>query len=127
MQKIAINTGYGGFGLSHKAMLRYAELAGLKLSFKVDNLSRLHYGDDPNHKHNSVSYRRITEDGERFFCDDDICRSDKHLIQVIEELGKEANGHSAKLKIVEIPDDVEWQIGEYEDTETVEEKHRCWS
>ena len=35
------------------------------------------------------------------------------LIQVIEELGLEANGPHATLKVVEIPDDVEWAIEEY--------------
>ena len=40
----------------------------------------------------------------------DIERGDPSLIKVIEELGEHANGSSAKLKIVEIPDDVNWVI-----------------
>ena len=37
-------------------------------------------------------------------------------------MGVEANGDHAKLKIVEIPADVEWQIDEYDGTEWIAEK-----
>jgi hypothetical protein len=48
------------------------------------------------------------------------------LIEVIEELGDAANGDCAELAIVEIPDDVEWEISEYDGREHVAEKHRTW-
>jgi hypothetical protein len=35
-------------------------------------------------------------------------------------------GCYAKLKIVEIADDVDWEITNYDGLETVEEKHRTW-
>ena len=54
-------------------------------------------------------------------------RHDPLLIQVIEELGAAANGKSAELKIVEIPDHVEYEIHDYDGMESVEEKHRSWS
>lgn len=54
-------------------------------------------------------------------------RTDPKLIQVIEELGKKANGSCADLKIVEIPDDVDWEIDDYDGSETIHEKHRSWS
>jgi hypothetical protein len=57
----------------------------------------------------------------------DICRADPYLIELIEEMGYEAEGKYAKLKIVEIPDGVEWQIQEYDGMEWVAEKHRTWS
>ena len=57
----------------------------------------------------------------------DIERSDPALIQVIEELGKAANGSYADLRVVEIPDDVEWHIEEYDGLEHVAENHRTWS
>jgi hypothetical protein len=58
----------------------------------------------------------------------DIARDNPLLIQVIEELGDAASGRFSKLAITEIPDDVagNWQIGEYDGTEWVEEKHRTW-
>jgi hypothetical protein len=61
------------------------------------------------------------------FYDRDIPRDDAVLILVVEELGDAANGVCADLKIVEIPDDVEWQIDEYDGNEWVAEKHRTWS
>jgi hypothetical protein len=41
-------------------------------------------------------------------------------------MGDEANGRFSELKVVDIPDDVEWQIDEYDDLEWVAEKHRTW-
>jgi len=57
---------------------------------------------------------------------EDISRDDPVLIEVIEELGDAANGDHAELAIVEIPDDVEWEISEYDGSEHVAEKHRVW-
>ena len=56
----------------------------------------------------------------------DIARNDPILVQVVETLGIEANGRFAKLHIVDIPDDVQWQIDEYDGMESVEEVHRSW-
>jgi hypothetical protein len=38
-----------------------------------------------------------------------------------------ANGTYANLKVVTIPGDVDWEIGEYDGMEWVAEKHRTWS
>jgi hypothetical protein len=48
------------------------------------------------------------------------------LVQVIEELGEEANGSHAKLEVIEIPDGVEYTIDEYDGIESIHEKHRSW-
>ena len=56
-----------------------------------------------------------------------VDRDDPDLISVVQEMGIAADGRFAKLKIVEIPADVEWQIGEYDGAEWVAEKHRTWS
>lgn len=56
-----------------------------------------------------------------------MTRNDALLIQVIEELGPKANGRCAELKIVEIPDDVNWCIEEYDGMEWVAEAHRTWN
>lgn len=53
-------------------------------------------------------------------------RADPLLVQVIEELGKEANGACAELKVVEIPDGVDYEIDEYDGLEHIAEKHRTW-
>ncbi len=54
-------------------------------------------------------------------------RDDPVLVKIVEYLGAEANGGYAKLKVVEIPDDVDWAIDEYDGKEWVAEKHRTWS
>jgi hypothetical protein len=56
----------------------------------------------------------------------DICRADPVLVQVVEELGEEAEDKYADLKIVEIPEDVDWYIHEYDGMEHVAERHRTW-
>ena len=37
------------------------------------------------------------------------------------------NGKHATLKIVKIPDGVEWEIEEYDGREWISEKHRTWN
>lgn len=56
----------------------------------------------------------------------DVDRDDPYLVQVIEQLGERANGSFAELKVVEIPADVLWEIGEYDGVEWVAEQHRVW-
>lgn len=88
---IVINSCYGGFGLSDKALDMYKQLSNKSevYSFELD-------------------------------------RTDPILIQVVEALGAEADGRYAKLRIIEIPDDIEWEITEYDGSESVEEVHRKW-
>ena len=88
---IVINSCYGGFGLSDKALDMYKQLSNKSevYSFELD-------------------------------------RTDPILIQVVEALGAEADGRFAKLRIIEIPDDIEWEITEYDGSELVEEVHRKW-
>lgn len=57
----------------------------------------------------------------------EISRDDPCLVQTVLELGAKANGAYANLKIVEIPDEVEWTIHEYDGMEWVAETHRTWS
>lgn len=65
------------------------------------------------------------------FSSSNISRTDPHLIQVIEEIGgghrTGASGKFANLKIVEIPDGIDYEIDEYDGNEHVAEKHRTWS
>ena len=110
MIKIAINTCFGGFGLSDKAIERYAELKEISL-----------VKEKGSHIFNSY-YKQAGE----IFSSSEIPRDDPLLLQVIKELGEEANGSFADLSIVEIPNGVNWEIAEYDGTEHVAEKHRTW-
>ena len=53
-------------------------------------------------------------------------RIDPILIQIVEEMGEEASGQYSNLKVVEIPDDVDWEIKDYDGVEWIAEKHRTW-
>lgn len=132
--KIAINRCFGGFSLSPQGAKRFAELKGKPCFFFVP---------DP-HKKESLDFVLTDDPGSApFFIAStspslslssngelDILRpenrSDPHLIQVIEELGDEADGRCADLEIVEIPDDVDYTIEEYDGSEHVAEVHRTW-
>jgi hypothetical protein len=46
---------------------------------------------------------------------------------VIEALGDRADDVHAELRVVEVPDDVNWVIEEYDGLEWVAEVHRTWS
>jgi len=57
-----------------------------------------------------------------------VPRGDPVLLAVINQIGaEEASGDFADLKVVEIPDDVEWTIEEYDGKEWVAEVHRTWN
>jgi hypothetical protein len=55
-----------------------------------------------------------------------IPRDDENLININNELEEVSWGKFSQLKIVEIPDDIEWEIGQYDGIEWVAEKHRKW-
>lgn len=57
------------------------------------------------------------------FSDD---RTNPRLVEVVETLGKDASGGFANLEVVEVPDDVNWEIHNYDGWETIHEKHRVW-
>jgi len=59
--------------------------------------------------------------------DIEIKRNDPILVEIVEQLGEDASSSFAELKVVEIPDDVQWQIEEDGGDEWVAEKHRTWN
>lgn len=117
-REIVINAVHGGFGLSHEAIMMYSELAKLNLK-AVEG------------KHFSLCgydyYLDSIVDDEYYWHDRNIKRDDPDLITVVKKLGDKANGKYSKLRIVEIPTDVDWEIEEYDGNEWVAEKHRTWS
>ena len=58
---------------------------------------------------------------------EDIERNCSKLIECVEKLGEKANGSLAELKIVEIPDNVKYEIEDYDGVEWIAEEHRTWS
>ena len=113
--KIVINADWGGFSLSNQAIQRYAELAGINLIGQADD------------KFSWTNWYRDVVDDDHYWSELEIARNDPRLVQVVEELGDAANGDHASLKIVNVPDDVVWDIEEYDGREHVSEQHRIWS
>ena len=134
MKKVVINRCFGGFGLSHKAVMRYAELKGIKLYAWLDKpyegkslddkSAIIHYTTIP--KSEYLRMDSVKSSDYYFNPHHDIPRDDPILIQVVKELGEEANNSCSSLKVVEIPDDVDWDIYEYDGVEWIAEKHRIW-
>lgn len=109
--KIVINSDYGGFSLSDWAIETYADRKGIKLKKEKTTFDiTLYTNIDTNEP---VESR-------------DIERNDPVLIKVVEDLGSKSFGFAANLKIVEIPDDVDWEVVQYDGLEHIAEKHRTW-
>lgn len=97
-QEIVVNRCFGGFSLSKKA----AEWLGLKWDG---------YG--------CYEYYRSSDNGRNH-------RDDAKLIACLKALKKEANGRFAALKIIKIPDGIDWYIDDYDGFECVRERGHCW-
>lgn len=127
--KVVINTCFGGFGLSHVANMRYAELKGTPLYPFVQKTFGgpfIPYSEDDTDPYFIYYYTTPDPTDESYVSMTDLPRDDPCLVQVVEELGDDASGTSANLKVVEISDDVKWTIEEYDGTEWVAESHRTW-
>ena len=116
--KIVINKCYGSFSISldaAKFMAKkgnkqaIAEIAEYEKKLLNDKQAQF-YGYGYSKKYND-SYLRV----------------DKDLIMAIEELREKASRSCSKLAVIEIPDNIEWEISEYDGMEQIEEKHRSWS
>ena len=129
--KILINTCYGGYSLSHEAMLRYAELKGIAV-YPESNLSGLYtYWLVPESQRvkqtNFYAMSQKEREASNALLDNREFRTDPTMIQVVEELGDKANGRFAELKVIEIPEGVDYTIEEYAGMEHIAEVHRTWS
>lgn len=141
--KIVRNNDYGGFGLSPTGVVEYAKLKGFEVFAYKEHYPNGNYLDKPIYKKiniedtkNVILVHYSTKDygdtctskeiNSTYFAERNIPRDDKALVEVVEKLGKKANGIYADLIVVEIPDDIEWEITDYDGWESVEEVHRSW-
>jgi hypothetical protein len=120
MKKVVIDADYGGFSLSRKAFLMLRELKHPD-AMKEPDIGEAWPGTNEVRKEFLSGNRNPGS-----FCRD-IKRDDPLLIQVVEHLGKEANGDCASLRIISIPEDVKWTVEEYDGREWIAEEHRTWS
>jgi len=135
--KLVVNKCYGGFGLSPEGAEYYLSLIGKSAYFyevTIDSKIGLRYQKVNIDKVSSLLFSISTKDfgdepndlGEGYFYDHYLKRDDPNLIKTVEDLGKRAGGRCSNLRVVEIPDGVDWTIEEYDGREWIAEKHRTW-
>ena len=107
--KIVINRCFGGFGLSSRAHALIAKRKGWQHA--CDDWDKDYWYSSPG----KAVYESFLK------------RDDSDLVVVVEELGIDADGRYAELKIVDVPDGVDWYISEYDGLEEIHERHRSWS
>jgi len=127
--KLVINKCYGGFKLSIKGLKRLAELKGynpcIYMNYRNEKKFKKVFGDSESFdkyvviRDLGIEVSNIDDDLMSAY---DLDRTDPDLIRVVEELGKEANGMYSDLRIVEIPDDIDWEIYEYDGIESIRDK-----
>jgi hypothetical protein len=71
-------------------------------------------------------YKELAGITDPIFFSRSIPRDDAHLIAVVELMGTDADNRFSELKIVDVPDDVNWYVEEYDGKEWVAERHRTW-
>ena len=131
MSKIVYNDCLGGFGLSYRGVMRYAEIKGMKLfafTDKRDENGIIQLRDakipvtSPEEAQDAFSvYYHTSEDpsDDSYFNANGIDRTDPALVQVVEELGSAANGLCAELHIAELPSRALYRIDGYDGRESV--------
>lgn len=127
MKRVILNKCFGGFGVSKDAYELYAKKKGISVFHYT-------YATDDNRSFDFHFTKDFgdnvyisNEDFKKYFLNlDENFREDKTLIEVVEELGEKANTFYSNLKIVEIPDDLDYVIDNYDGIETLHQKVQEW-
>jgi hypothetical protein len=144
MTKIAINTCFGGFGLSDDAFVALMKRKGIDVYPDRQNSLSTRFWKTPIDQQPPIlrmeSYQVKEQDKAIYHVAFEQAgavymhnyigyehRADPDLIAIIEEFGSTANGRFAELKVVEIPDGIDWEIQEYDGVEHIAETHQTWS
>lgn len=135
--KIVINKCYGGYSLSPKAVLWLYEKGFNEEGF-ITPVEK-YFGSTGCGKElskwreylagkasNVFLITIFTPDEKAVLNERPELRTHPLLIECVERLGPDADGNCAELTVIEIPDDVDWEIHEYDGVESVHEKHRIW-
>jgi hypothetical protein len=124
MTKVVINKRYGGFGLSDEAFIEWCRRKNYQVAILDPEWPS--YWAVPTAPFSDTPAIVETLPDESFYTGD-ISRGDADLVAIVEEWAGRADGQYSSLKVVEIPDDVEWEIEEYDGREWIAEAHRTWS
>jgi len=133
--KIVINGCYGGFGLSKLAIQEYLKLKGKKAYFYKYEKGNFRKLKEKESAWSSVL--TLTKDygdvikgkykNEDYFYYGAIERDDPDLVKVVEKLKEKVDENFSKLKVVEIPDNIQYVINDYDGMESIHEEHESWS
>lgn len=105
MPKVVINTCYGGFNVSQRA-IEYMVACGLEPEYVDVNPNY-----DPDKPESILN--------QKYYLDLDIPRNDPLLIEAVEVLEENANGRNSELEVVEFKGN-KFRLCEYDGTEWVE-------
>ena len=97
MAKIVINKCFGGFALSDARMALYATLKGVTARPDDDDFPIQVW---------------------------DIARDDPDLVSVVQQIPEDEG--DTDLRVIEIPDDVDWQIDDWDGMEHIVDRKRIW-
>lgn len=117
--ELVLNGGFGGFGLSHKGIVRYCELKGIPLYIEERTFGE----DDESFVRTSYYLESPSEDKNAYretFSVYDIDRSDSALAQTVKELGDEVDDDFSRLYIHELAIGTHYRIREYDGIESIE-------
>lgn len=126
--KVVINTCYGGFGLSVKALrwLQAKKSSALTVTPEDEYFASK---DTEDERANHAKMCELLRSGGclvAFDSHDEKLRSHPDVVGVVEALGHAADQRTGKLAIVEIPDGMDYVIDEYDGVESIHEAHRSW-
>jgi len=142
--KVVINSDYGGFGVSAYALKHLLEIGASCLheatpkNYYGGESGKTNWQDEWERDRNEyedigegvfadlVSSHNILKGETLYYLSYDVKRTDPDLIATVELLGEKANRFCAKLKVVEIPDDINWEIEERDGMERIREVSRTW-
>ena len=133
--KLVINKCYGGFGLSNEAMRMLLKRKGIEFFERESSFASNDFFRVLPEEYDKLEERAIADRSDKeaveaartaFISQYDWKREDPDLVAVVEKLGEKANDRYAKLAIIEIPDDIDYYIDDYDGIETVHERHRSW-
>lgn len=124
--KVVINKRYGGYGLSHEAIMMLAELKGIKLYPVKGEYGTLQYWKKEQTPLTHKEFMKLSElertaylemKEEYKFEPMYVPRHDADLVKVVEVLGEAANGEFAGLVIVDADED--YDIDSYDGMERI--------
>lgn len=118
--KVVINRCHGGFAISLEAA-KFMAARGNERAKRELEIFHQTKDDDRWYGYGHIDKPWPQDKGGH-----EYYRADPDLIAAVETLGEKADGNLAKLEIVEIPDDVCWEIEEHAGVEWIAEEHSTW-